>query len=212
MNKFPASPIPWPKKSVRRASVNSFGFGGTNAHVILDGASFYLSMQDSHTLERTIARSPTGSGHTKNSRPVILCWSAMDEGGIGRIFSAFQKHFARKETSFDHHDVVKRLAFTLNERRSVLPWRSTTLLQSDADLKISELKFSKPIRALPSPGLGLVFTGQGAQWARMGMELKQYPVYEQSLRRAEDIFAQFGANWRLQGNLMLLESKNSLLT
>ena len=34
--KFPVEPTPWPVLGLRRASVNSFGFGGSNAHVILD--------------------------------------------------------------------------------------------------------------------------------------------------------------------------------
>lgn len=35
-------PIPWPNTQIRRASVNSFGFGGTNAHVVLDDARGFL--------------------------------------------------------------------------------------------------------------------------------------------------------------------------
>jgi acyl transferase domain-containing protein len=36
------SPIPWPTAGVRRVSVNSFGFGGANAHAILDDAYSFL--------------------------------------------------------------------------------------------------------------------------------------------------------------------------
>jgi acyl transferase domain-containing protein len=34
---------PWPVSGLRRASVNCFGFGGTNAHIILDDAAHYLA-------------------------------------------------------------------------------------------------------------------------------------------------------------------------
>lgn len=38
----PTKPIPWPPAQVRRASVNSFGFGGTNAHCV----SHHVSSDD----------------------------------------------------------------------------------------------------------------------------------------------------------------------
>jgi acyl transferase domain-containing protein len=39
---FPLKPTPWPTNGLRRISVNSFGVGGTNGHVVLDDAFHYL--------------------------------------------------------------------------------------------------------------------------------------------------------------------------
>ncbi|KAI2603712.1 hypothetical protein GGR54DRAFT_644565 [Hypoxylon sp. NC1633] len=38
----PTELLPWPTEGLRRASINSFGYGGTNAHCILDDAYHYL--------------------------------------------------------------------------------------------------------------------------------------------------------------------------
>lgn len=37
----PIEPTPWPKDCLKRAGVNSFGVGGTNAHIVLDSAIYY---------------------------------------------------------------------------------------------------------------------------------------------------------------------------
>ncbi|KAL8652640.1 MAG: hypothetical protein Q9210_002566 [Variospora velana] len=39
---FPTQSMPWPSCGLRRASINSFGFGGSNAHVVVDDARHYL--------------------------------------------------------------------------------------------------------------------------------------------------------------------------
>lgn len=41
--KFAQEATPWPRDDVRRASINSFGFGGTNAHVVLDDVEGFLN-------------------------------------------------------------------------------------------------------------------------------------------------------------------------
>ncbi|PGH08704.1 hypothetical protein AJ80_07825 [Polytolypa hystricis UAMH7299] len=45
---IPRKPYPWPNKGPRLASVNSFGFGGSNAHIILQSAP----TQDDHDFSR----------------------------------------------------------------------------------------------------------------------------------------------------------------
>ncbi|KAK1979267.1 hypothetical protein LZ30DRAFT_783573 [Colletotrichum cereale] len=46
--RFPTSAVIWPNTGLRRASVSSFGYGGSNGHVILDDAGNYLHL---HGLE-----------------------------------------------------------------------------------------------------------------------------------------------------------------
>ena len=45
--------MPWPAKGLRRASVNSFGYGGANAHVVLDDAYNYLNLRHLKGRHRT---------------------------------------------------------------------------------------------------------------------------------------------------------------
>lgn len=52
--KIPLELTPWPTEGLRRASVNSFGYGGSNAHVILDDAFHYLKERGLHGNHNTI--------------------------------------------------------------------------------------------------------------------------------------------------------------
>ncbi|RYP39906.1 hypothetical protein DL767_002025 [Monosporascus sp. MG133] len=51
--RVPTEATPWPVAGLRRASVNSFGYGGTNAHVILDDAYHYMRERGLHGKHRT---------------------------------------------------------------------------------------------------------------------------------------------------------------
>ena len=42
---FPVACTPWPVEGLRRASVNSFGFGGSNSHVVLEDALNFLRLR-----------------------------------------------------------------------------------------------------------------------------------------------------------------------
>ncbi|PSN66572.1 reducing type I polyketide synthase [Corynespora cassiicola Philippines] len=56
---FPQSAVSWPSAGIRRASVNSFGYGGTNAHVVLDDALSYLQQRNMMGCHRV--KSPNGA-------------------------------------------------------------------------------------------------------------------------------------------------------
>ena len=94
------------------------------------------------------------------------------------------------------------LAYTLDQRRTLLDWRTVfsatspqELIQSlkDSSVEISEAK--------NSPRNGMIFTGQGSQWFGMGRELMQYPVFSSSMKDAETCIKVLGAQWSLLGKM-----------
>jgi hypothetical protein len=60
--------IPWPKERLRRASINSFGFGGANGHCIIDHVSNVLPGYVKPGVVRHIqaVHMPNGQGHISN--------------------------------------------------------------------------------------------------------------------------------------------------
>ena len=221
---FPLTPVPWPTPGLRRASVSSFGFGGANAHAVLDDAYNYQrirhlrgrhntrSLPPSHdVLDPTSIKIPlrldTGV-HTDQSveqvtQPRLLVWSASDEDGLRRWESEYLGYFETLRTE-DVDKFVEDLAHTLFQKRSLLPLRSYTVVTSLKELA-SGVKFSQPVRATKSPKLAFVFTGQGAQWQNMGRELLEYSAYRESLETAERFFYGLGCHWSLLGKTGKLE-------
>ncbi|KNG81162.1 hypothetical protein ANOM_010856 [Aspergillus nomiae NRRL 13137] len=56
---FPAKCVPWPTAGARQISVNSFGFGGTNAHCILSDAHHFLKAKGVYAAHNTRTSIPT---------------------------------------------------------------------------------------------------------------------------------------------------------
>lgn len=154
---------PWPEvRTVRRASVNSFGFGGANAHAILESYD----------------EKPLSNGATKSAKvelPISFAFSAASRDSLRRVLSAYLDFLEGEGASIDPH----HLAWVLLQRRSVLPWRVSLAASSVASLRdkiravIEKDTSAVGVKALPESGTHLlgIFTGQGAQYARMGADL-----------------------------------------
>ncbi|KAL6812029.1 hypothetical protein J3E69DRAFT_359798 [Trichoderma sp. SZMC 28015] len=63
---LPLQPTPWPSLGIRQISINSFGFSGTNGHVVLQDALHYLQQNNLDGLHKTLRYLGHVNGHTIN--------------------------------------------------------------------------------------------------------------------------------------------------
>ncbi|KAI1073512.1 putative polyketide synthase [Whalleya microplaca] len=193
---IPLTVRPWPDITTgrRRASVNSFGFGGANAHAILE--SF-----DEPRYDKAI------------DGPVFtpFIFSAFSESSLDAVLRDYAQYLHKNREDIDLHD----LAWTLRQRRSVLGWRTSIAASSLGDLRtkiltnIEDDEISVGIKALPeiqNSVLG-IFTGQGAQYVRMGAELiKHSEIARTIIQRLEshlrDIPDGEAPDWSLSSELL----------
>ncbi|KAH8690541.1 polyketide synthase [Talaromyces proteolyticus] len=223
--KLPLELTPWPTQGLRRASVNSFGFGGTNSHVILDDAFHFLNdhgiIGNSVTVEhppslltqtngthsekpfqQIHAELPVSEMDAKLKVPKLLVVSARDKAGIERVTDAYAAYFKGPNISRrPFNTFATNLAYTLNVRRSALHFKSFWLASSIADLQAVKEQKSAVYQALLKPSLAFVFTGQGAQWLGMGRELASFFVFKQSIMRCEEYLLEFGCPWSLRESI-----------
>ena len=204
--RFPSQCVAWPDGEVRRASVNSFGYGGTNAHVILDDAHSYLH------LNNLVGNHRTNSFHkmaipvtelTKNVpelRPRLLLFSASDRDGISRQARAHAEVLSRASYANDEA-FLDAYAYTLAIRRTSHTWKAFCVLDAPSQTKDLESTLSLPTRSLAAGSkLGFVFTGQGAQWHGMGKELLRVPVFEESLLSSQTYLHRLGWTQSILGS------------
>lgn len=63
-------------------------------------------------------------------------------------------------------------------------------------------------RASKKNNILFVFTGQGAQWARMGYELLEHHIFHQSMVRSREILYELGCKWDLLEELAKDQDSN----
>lgn len=168
-----------PTGVARRASVNSFGFGGSNAHVILEN-------------------------YQPSSRPIRFSTMSF----IPSVFSATTEQ-ALRATLLAHSTFVREtsdlnyrdLSYTLSAKRSALPVRIAIAAASTGDLVASVEEKLDMVKADPSKSIGVsqkwiteaprflgIFTGQGAQWPAMLRQLvTQSAFVHNSVKGFDDI-------------------------
>lgn len=183
---------PWPKGK-KYISVNNFGFGGTNAHVVLAKAPY--------TPDPVIMTQPQPQSQQKpkSAGKKLVVLTANDKESLAGVMKKLVIYLEQRPEVFQA-DLMKNVAYTLGQRRSHLQWRLALPVATSFEL-VDTLNAGKviPTKTQPEPlRLGFVFTGQGAQWYGMGRELYgQYPVYTAALDRADARLKDLGATWSL---------------
>ncbi|KAI2734306.1 hypothetical protein DTO013E5_10055 [Penicillium roqueforti] len=191
----------WPQLSEntpRRASVNSFGFGGANAHAILE------------EFDTRLLACGQNAAHDSSGAVLPFNFSASSEKSLLTNIAAYSAYLR------NNSDVnIRDLSWTLNCRRSTLPVRLSVSASSLGELAagLDEAVLSLAITpstqtgSILEPKLLWVFTGQGAQWARMGAELlESSPMVSDCIARLDrslrDLPTEHRPVWSLRGELV----------
>jgi amino acid adenylation domain-containing protein/thioester reductase-like protein len=156
----------------RLAGVSSFGFGGTNAHIIVQEAPLIsLSGQPSDTLHQPVN---------------LFTLSAKDERALHQLSARHASHLADNPLlSLDD------VCYTANSGRAQFTQRLALVAESTEQLQ-QELSTIRPPTTRRSPlKIAFLFTGQGAQYEGMGQQLyESQPVFRAALDRCAAVLDQ----------------------
>ena len=188
--KVPINQRPWPRGK-KYISVNNFGFGGTNGHVVLQAAPFRAKP----SFERDM------SAASRKQRK-LYPFTANDKATLAAVMKNAVIYLEQRPEIFQAA-LMDNIAYTLGQRRSHLQVRAVLsspdsfgLIEAINGDKFTASKELEPLR------IGFVFTGQGAQWWGMGRELlEQYPVFSSAIEHADRCLRILGAGWSLAEEL-----------
>jgi acyl transferase domain-containing protein len=188
-------PVPWPRGDVPRlAGVNSFGYSGTNAHVVLREAPLSADTEAlphrSHELVLLSAKSPDTLEELADR------WIAALGADDDPRSAAVDADIA--------HATLSNIAFTTATGRTAFRHRLAVEARSPAELadRLRAWRSGRHPRGVHSgqavtsrrkPGVAFVFTGQGAQYAGMSRSLYEAePVFRRVIDACAIAMAESG--------------------
>jgi acyl transferase domain-containing protein/NADPH:quinone reductase-like Zn-dependent oxidoreductase/NAD(P)-dependent dehydrogenase (short-subunit alcohol dehydrogenase family)/acyl carrier protein len=203
--------VDWPAGRKRRVSINNFGYGGTNAHLIIESLEQRQATQGNTFHEMNGSNEVNGfhpsaskakpeRGHDEG--PAIITLSAKSSESVIRLAEKLENWMSSR--TLGEKSLLQDMAFTLSCRRSHMPYRlafqASTIGELQSHFKVNALV---PIKATSQLQLIMVFTGQGAQWHAMGRELIiMNSPFRESLKRSNKVLQDLGAPWSLIEELM----------
>lgn len=169
------TPVAWPKGGAPRiAGISAFGFGGTNAHVV-------------------IAEAPPSAAREEEAEPVagrVLALSSSRPDGIAPLAAIYL------DALVDRQVPLADLCYTANVGRSPRAHRALAKAETRAEA-IAGLEAlisagpaaapSAPVRK-PAPSTLFMFVGQGTQFGGMGRDLyERVPSFREAFGECEAI-------------------------
>ncbi|ARI51098.1 non-ribosomal peptide synthetase [Streptomyces sp. S8] len=186
---IPTRPTPWPEHDgPARAGVNSFGFGGTNAHVVLEEAP------------QPVRETAPPAGRAWS----ILPLSARHPDALPELAAGIGAELAGENGP---PVALPDLGHTLAHRRQHLPHRLSVVHTSRASLDEALAAHARGeshprivqdrARDAEARRLVWVFTGMGPQWWGMGRQLlREEPVFREAVTACDRALREF-ADWSL---------------
>ena len=193
---------PWitEKGKPRIAALNSFGFGGSNVHLIL----------------REVPSKHCSNEMSVNRLNNVLTLSARSREALQKMARLYSNWINENKDDMDESFVVN-LCYSLNERRSQFPHRLALAFGSPAEASKSLADFAEDsvgwdkllsyAEVNSNNGkLVFMFGGQGSQWYAMGRQLIECEaVFRDAVSTVSNILKDLGVTWSLIEELMAPE-------
>lgn len=169
--------------------VNSFGFGGANAHVILESPD--------ETAQAKPAR-------TAKIKALPLVFSAASASGLKAMAAAYADYLQEQAPS-----ALYDIAYHAIHRRDWLTHRAVVWGSSPKTLAAALREYAdgadhSPVETGVAPDaatpLAFVFSGNGSQWLGMGKNLLKEPVFRKAVQEVDAVFQKY-ANYSLEDEL-----------
>ncbi len=186
---LPTRDVIWPRtERTRLAGVSSFGFAGTNAHVVLEQA-------------------PAPQPRADPEGPALLALSARTPSALDVLSRRYAEQMERPEMPLADAAATAALGRThLTHRRAVVARTA-----EEAARRLAEPSPRSTDSIPGKPRIAMLFTGQGAQYAGMGAALdRRYPAFRAALDRCDELLGPLPGGVRLRS--LLFEANEALLT
>lgn len=189
---IPSTARPWPRGAQGRfAGVSAFGFGGTNAHVILEEA-------------------PAIPTVTAEAAPVVvLPISARRPEALTTLARAYQEVLRSGVAIGDVCRTAAARRSHYEERIAVTGATAADLVAGLDDAIHHRLRAGVSRGRAEGHGVVFICSGQGSQWAQMGRGLRQYPAFRTAIDACDAAVRRHGG-WSLIERLDADEASSTL--
>ncbi|KAK6070070.1 beta-ketoacyl synthase domain-containing protein [Seiridium cupressi] len=218
---IPTSLVAWPEPphgQPRRASVNSFGFGGTNSHAIVEAyvpeihdsvVANFSDLPRRQALHEITPNQTSRMAISPTSLPLLM--SASSQKSLRGIIHTWRSCLAENPRAS-----LQQLAWSLCRHRTALPYKVSVAASSKTDaIKILDAMLEsasenaelgvRSSTTTKKPRILGIFTGQGAQWPSMSRQLLlSNQRYRDTIHQLDQILQQSPdpPSWSLEGQIM----------
>ncbi|KAI1122634.1 6-methylsalicylic acid synthase [Nemania abortiva] len=176
--------MPWPKsEGPKRAAVCCYGYGGTVSHAVIQ--------------EAPTAVASNGVGNEGSTGPVVLVLSSPHQKRLIEHARRLARWLSSPEGA--SHSLVD-IANTLAQRRSHHEYRAAFVIETreeainalkdftaDPQVDNQSIVQRRTLGSSANTSICMVFSGHGAQYKTMGLELLQNPIFLRAIAELDGI-------------------------
>ncbi len=188
-----------PAGKVRRACINSFGFGGTNASIVIS--------------EAPAQKAPDDSNLSSEALPLCLPLSAMKQESLREVVKNFRALMLNDDVSMQ--DIIysasvrsthypKRVAFVAKNKNALIDLMDQYLDGQESPFIIQNKN------SYSGKKLAFVFAGMGTQWWAMGRQLLNESSYARSIIEDGDKRLEKLSGWSILDELLRDEQDSNI--